>query len=245
MTKTPIDEDVPIPYTGVENLEVMREAENYNRYLLALVTQHAAGAKRVIDFGAGSGTFAVPCAAAGFDVTAVEPDERLRALLGRDRIRAVAAVEALPDEGFEYAYTLNVLEHIPDDVAALRALRDKLVAGGRLFVYVPAFPVLFTSMDAKVRHVRRYTRATMQAALGKAGFAIENIGYVDSLGFAATLVFKAIDNGRGDINRRMLRLYDRVVFPASLVLDKVARPWFGKNLLAVARRPERRAAETR
>ena len=167
MTKTPIDEDVPAPYTGVENLEVMREAENYNRYLLALVTQHAAGAKRVIDFGAGSGTFAVPCAAAGFDVTAVEPDERLRALLGRGRIRAVAAVEALPDEAFEYAYTLNVLEHIPDDVAALRALRDKLVAGGRLFVYVPAFPVLFTSMDAKVRHVRRYTRATMQAALAR------------------------------------------------------------------------------
>ena len=174
-----------------------------------------AGAKRVIDFGAGSGTFAVPCAAAGFDVTAVEPDERLRALLGRGRIRAVAAVEALPDEAFEYAYTLNVLEHIADDVAALRALRDKLVAGGRLFVYVPAFPVLFTSMDAKVRHVRRYTRATMQAALEAAGFTIEKIGYVDSLGFAATLVFKAIDNGRGDINRRMLRLYDRVVFPAS------------------------------
>ena len=237
MTKTPLDEPAPAPYTGVENLEVMREAENYNRYLLELVTQHAAGAKRVLDFGAGSGTFAVPCAALGLDVTAVEPDEGLRELLGRERIRAVAAVEALPDEAFEYAYTLNVLEHIPDDVAALRALRAKLAAGGRLFVYVPAFPVLFTSMDAKVRHVRRYTRATMQAALQAADFTIEKIGYVDSLGFAATLLFKALDNGRGDINRRMLRLYDRVVFPASLVLDPLARRWFGKNLLAVARKP--------
>jgi len=42
----------PTPYTGVENLEVMREAENYNRYLQSLVERHAAGAKRVIDFGA-------------------------------------------------------------------------------------------------------------------------------------------------------------------------------------------------
>jgi SAM-dependent methyltransferase len=235
MTNTSSNE--PDPYTGVENLEVMREAENYNRYLLELVTRYAAGAKRVIDFGAGSGTFAVPCSAAGLDVTAVEPDDRLRAALIQQGVRAAPTVEALPDQAFEYAYTLNVLEHIEDDVAALRALRLKLVAGGRLFVYVPAFPVLFTSMDAKVRHIRRYTRATMHAALQGAGFTIEQMSYVDSLGFAATLIFKAVDDGRGDINRRMLRLYDRAAFPVSLVLDKLACRWFGKNLLAVARNP--------
>jgi SAM-dependent methyltransferase len=235
MTNTSTNE--PNPYTGVENLEVMREAENYNRYLLGLVTRYAAGAKRVIDFGAGSGTFAVPCSAAGLDVTAVEPDDRLRAMLVQQGVRATSTVEALPDRAFEYAYTLNVLEHIHDDVAALRALRLKLIAGGRLFVYVPAFPVLFTSMDAKVRHIRRYTRATMHAALQGAGFTIEQMSYVDSLGFAATLIFKAVDDGRGDINRRMLRLYDRAAFPVSLVLDKLACRWFGKNLLAVARNP--------
>ena len=47
----------PTPYTGVENLEVMREADNYNRYLQSLVERHAAGAKRVIDFGAGHSVF--------------------------------------------------------------------------------------------------------------------------------------------------------------------------------------------
>jgi SAM-dependent methyltransferase len=235
MTKHPLIEAAP--YTGIENLEVMREAENYNRYLLELVRRHAAGAKRVIDFGAGSGTFAVPCAAAGFDVTAVEPDDPLRAVLTGQGIRATPTVEALPDETFEYAYTLNVLEHIADDVAALRALRLKLVAGGRLFVYVPAFPLLFTSMDAKVRHLRRYTRATMDTALRSAGFTIEKMRYVDSLGFAATLVFKAMDNGRGDINRRMLRLYDRLAFPVSLTLDLLTHRWFGKNLVALARTP--------
>jgi len=35
----------------------------------------------------------------------------------------------------------------------------------------------------------------------------------------------------------MLRLYDRAAFPVSLVLDKLACRWFGKNLLAVARNP--------
>jgi SAM-dependent methyltransferase len=237
MTKSSLGTDAPSPYTGVDNLEVMREAENYNRYLRSLVERHAAGAQRVIDFGAGSGTFAIPCAAAGLDVTAVEPDDRLRAILAAAGMAAVSAASALPNEAFQYAYTLNVLEHIEADVDALQILRTKLVPGGRLFVYVPAFPVLFTSMDAKVGHVRRYTRTTLRASLTAAGFEIRSIRYADSLGFAATLLFRAIDSGRGDVNRRLLRVYDRLVFPLSRALDTVTHRWFGKNLLALAVKP--------
>jgi SAM-dependent methyltransferase len=224
-------------YTGIENLEVMREAENYNRYLQSLVERHAAGAKRVIDFGAGSGTFAMPCAAAGFDLTAVEPDDQLRALLETAGITAVADAAALPNETFEFAYTLNVLEHIENDVEALQVLRTKLVPRGCLLVYVPAFPVLFTSMDLRVRHVRRYTRATLRCSLEAAGFEILELRYADSLGFAATLLFKAIDNGRGDVNRGLLRLYDRLAFPVSRALDVLTHRWFGKNLIALAAKP--------
>jgi len=223
------------PYTGVDNLEVMQEAENYNRYLFELVRKHAATAKRMIDFGAGTGTFAEPCNALGYDITAVEPDERLRALLGTKGIAVAADLTELPDQTFDYAYSLNVFEHIRDDIDALRTLRSKLVRGGLLLVYVPAFPLLFTSMDTKVGHVRRYTRATLLASVTAAGFAVERIEYADSLGFLATLAFKLLDNGRGDVNRRMLRLYDRVAFPVSRAVDRVARRWFGKNLLLLAR----------
>lgn len=223
-------------YTGVENLEVMREAKNYNRYLQTLVEHHGVGARRVVDFGAGSGTFAIPCAAAGFDLTAVEPDDQLRALIVAAGIPAVADIDALPNDAFEYAYTLNVLEHIEGDADALRALSAKLTPGGRLFVYVPAFPVLFTSMDAKVRHIRRYTRQSLGDALDAAGFEVRTIRYVDSLGFAATLLFKAIDDGTGNVNRRLLRLYDRLAFPVSCALDTLTHRWFGKNLLALAQK---------
>jgi SAM-dependent methyltransferase len=226
----------PLPYTGVDNLEVMREAENYNRYLLDLVLRHAGAATRIMDFGAGTGTFTLPCVAAGLDVTAVEPDERLRANMEQAGIHTVANVAALPDETFHFAYSLNVLEHIPDDAAALRAIRAKLAPGGRLLIYVPAFPVLYTSMDAKVGHVRRYRQATLKASVVAAGFDVEQVRYVDSLGFIATLLFKLLDNGRGDINRSMLRLYDRVVFPVSRLLDGLAHRWFGKNVLLVARK---------
>ena len=224
-------------FSGVENLEVMRDAVNYNRYLLGLIRRHAGNAKRVIDFGAGSGTFAGPISRLEYDVTAVELDERLRAHLANQGLRVAASTVDLPAQSFDYAYTFNVLEHIPDDVEALRELRAKLVPGACLLIYVPAFQVLYTSMDANVGHVRRYSRDTLVRSVSAAGFAVEAVEYVDSIGFFATLAFKLTDRGSGNVNPRMLRMYDRLGFPLSRALDRIVRRWFGKNLLLVARNP--------
>jgi SAM-dependent methyltransferase len=229
-------------YTGVDNLEVMSEAENYNRYLLDLVRAHAPQRQRVLDFGAGAGQFSIPMSQLGFDVTALEPDDFLRGRIASGGVAAVASPRELADASFGYIYTLNVLEHIPDEVEALRQVRSKLVAGGTLLVYVPAFPVLFTGMDSKVGHLRRYTRRTLTAAVSAAGFAIERCVYVDSLGFFATLLFKVAGDRGGAINPRALRLYDRIVFPLSRVIDWVTRRWFGKNLLLIATVPRRASA---
>jgi SAM-dependent methyltransferase len=223
-------------YTGVDNLEIMQEAENYNRYLLNLVLRHAPPGGRIVDFGAGSGQFAVPVAALGHTISAVELDLGLRDLLNGKGIRTVAGCEELADASIDYVYTLNVLEHIHDDVGALRRLRAKLVAGGTLLAYVPAFPILYTSMDRKVGHVRRYTRRTLTAALTSAGFSIERAAYVDCLGYFATLLFKAVGNQEGSVNRTALKLYDRAVFPLSRALDTITQRWFGKNLLLLARK---------
>lgn len=221
-------------YSGVDNLEVMSEAENYNRYLLDLVRRHAQPGQPVLDFGAGGGQFAAPLARLGLDITALEPDEGLRQKILSSGVAAVAGPEQLADRAFGCIYTLNVLEHIQDDVAALRQLRAKLAPGGTLLVYVPAFPILYTGMDAKVGHVRRYTRGTLLSAVRAAGFTVERCAYVDSLGFFATLLFKFVGNSSGNINRTALRLYDRAIFPLSRLIDTVTRRWFGKNLLLIA-----------
>src|ERR1044072_2462266 len=84
------------PYTGTDNLEVMKEAVNYNRYLLELIRTHAGDSQRIVDFGAGSGTFAAPTAQAGFDVTAVELDDDLRAHLARLDLPAAAPAARTP-----------------------------------------------------------------------------------------------------------------------------------------------------
>lgn len=218
-------------YTGVDNLEVMQEAVNYNQYLLGLVRGYAPARGKVLDFGAGGGQFAAPLSALGLDITALEPDQGLQQRLRGQGLHAVRSTSELRDDSYDYIYTLNVLEHIDDDTAALRSLHAKLRPGGRLLIYVPAFQVLYTSMDAKVGHVRRYTREMLTSRVRAAGFHIDRVSYADSLGFFATLLFKLIGNKDGTVSLGALKLYDRAIFPLSRALDLLAQRWFGKNLL--------------
>jgi SAM-dependent methyltransferase len=224
----------PAAYSGTENLEVMAEAENYNRYLLSLITERLRPNDRVLDFGAGAGTFATRLHDAGARVVAVEPDAGLRHRLTALGIPTRPSLAEVGDGSIDLVYTLNVLEHIADDAAAAREIARVLSPGGCLVAYVPAFAILWTAMDDRVGHLRRYRRAGLVELLAAAGFRVTYAGYVDSLGFAASLAYRITRQVDGAINRRALRLYDRLIFPLSRVLDHLLSRVIGKNLLVVA-----------
>jgi SAM-dependent methyltransferase len=224
-------------YSGTGNLEVMDDAVNYNAYLSRLVRAYALPTDRILDFGAGIGTFSLPLKRDGFDITCVESDPRQLQRVTENGVPGFSDLAAVPDETYDYVFTLNVLEHIEDDQAALRDLAKKLKPGGRLLIYVPAFLVLFSSMDRAVGHYRRYRLADLSGKVGSAGFEIKESRYVDSIGFIASLVFKYIGSKDGSLNRNAVILFDRLVFPMSLLLDLVTKKSFGKNLLVVAVRP--------
>ena len=223
-------------YTGAENLEVMKEAVNYNRLLIDVVKRHARRGERVLDFGAGVGTFALPMQRDGYAVECVELDDAQRATLAAQGLTVHRTLEGIRDGSVDFVYTLNVLEHIDDDVGALRDIGRTLRDDGRLLVYVPAFPVLFTRMDQRVGHLRRYRRHDLRAKVDAAGFDVLRNDYVDSLGFLATLVYRMTGSRSGAIDRGALRAYDRYVFPMSRRLDLALRHVIGKNLLLIARK---------
>jgi len=223
-------------YTGTENLEVMKEAVNYNRMLVDVVKTHARRGERVLDFGAGVGTFALPMQRDGYAVECVELDDAQRATLAAQGLTVHRTLEGIRDGSVDFVYTLNVLEHIDDDVGALRDIGRTLRDDGRLLVYVPAFPVLFTRMDQRVGHLRRYRRHDLRAKVDAAGFDVLRNDYVDSLGFLATLVYRMTGSRSGAIDRGALRAYDRYVFPMSRRLDLALRHVIGKNLLLIARK---------
>jgi predicted SAM-dependent methyltransferase len=147
-----------------------------------------------------------------------------------------ADLKGIDDDSIDVVYTLNVLEHIVDDVGAIEVIRRKLRVGGTLLIYVPAFPLLYSRMDAKVGHVRRYRLAELHNKVTNAGLTVTRLEYVDSLGFLMTLAYRACGSKSGDINPRALRAYDRFIFPLSRLADHTLKRVVGKNLLLVAKR---------
>ncbi len=74
---------------------------------------------------------------------------------------------------FEAIGMFDVLEHLEDDVAILKHVRSLLTPGGALLLTVPAHPSLWSYFDTASRHCRRYTPASLAAALSAAGFRVE------------------------------------------------------------------------
>jgi hypothetical protein len=109
-----------------------------------------------------------------------------------------------------------------------------LKPGGRMLIYVPAFNLLFSSMDKKVGHYRRYKCGDLVNLINKAGGNLIKIRYVDSLGFFMSLLYKYKNDGTGDLNRTALRIYDNFIFPLSRILDLFISGVLGKNVYAIA-----------
>ena len=229
-------------YSGRDNLEAMKRATRYNKFLLNLVRHYQLGS-RVLDHGAGAGTFAMPMHRGGTDMLCMEPDDSLRNELEQSGLDVVASLDDIAEESVDYAYTLNVLEHIEDDCEAIARLYRCLKPGGRLLVYVPAFPVLYSKMDEHVGHFRRYRRQPLIQQLNSAGFDVSNARYVDSLGFLATQLYKLVGSQSGSVSPGSVAFYDSVVFPVSRLIDVLSLGSFGKNLVVVANKPERKNDE--
>jgi SAM-dependent methyltransferase len=231
-----LDQSNETGYTGRDNLEVMQGAVNYNRWLCDLVGSRATPGCRMLDFGAGSGTYAKVLAGEGFDVTCVEPDEVLRKTLAKEQLPVESTITAIAADSVDFIYTLNVLEHIKDDEGMLKELVRPLRPGGTLLVYVPAFQMLYSSMDTKVGHYRRYRLRALVQMMEAAGLTVTYARYCDSLGFLATLLYKLAGSREGDLNPSAVKLYDRVAFPVSRMLDRVVGRVAGKNVVVVARK---------
>jgi len=142
---------------------------------------------RVLEVGCGTGHNLAMLGQFG-TVDAVELDpvarEQATKRLGKPVWDArLPDLEGVETGAYDLVASLDVVEHVEDDVAALAALARCLKPGGTLLVTVPAFPFLWSSHDVTNHHHRRYTQATLRTAIQRAGLKNEFQGWFNSLLF--------------------------------------------------------------
>ena len=74
---------------------------------------------------------------------------------------------------FDWVITCEVLEHLTEDLKALRTWADRLRPGGRILVSVPAHPERWGPSDEWAGHVRRYRRDELAGRVREAGLEVE------------------------------------------------------------------------
>jgi SAM-dependent methyltransferase len=128
--------------------------------------------------------------------------------------------------------SINVLEHIEEDVLALRHMCGLLGKGGRLALLVPAMPALYGSFDASVGHYRRYGRKDLSLKLSEAGFTVKKMFYMNAVAVPGWFLnYRVL--GKKVVPAGQARLFDRLVVPWLRPLEEAVRPPFGLSLVAL------------
>ena len=199
------------------------------------------GRLAVVEFGAGTGALAeVWRHLFNFDPICVEIDPNLIQILQSKGFKTADDISKLASKT-PLLYTSNVLEHIEDDITALKAIKAKIEPGGKLAIYVPALPLLFSDLDRKVGHFRRYRKKELIRKVKLAGFEVQNCYFNDSIGVAASLILKIVGykTQKGLGSKKSLVFYDRYAYPVSKALDRlIFKHIIGKNLILFATNPK-------
>jgi SAM-dependent methyltransferase len=229
-------------FGAADDIERLSTAQNFFDWVIDEFDPYLRG--RVLDVGAGTGTITRKLVDRYPDIsiTALEPAENMigelrayAALHPRVNVqRATLADYDAPAEGFDAALYLNVLEHIPDDRVELVRAAAALRTGGALLVFGPAHEWLYSDLDYKAGHYRRYSLEQLRSVVTAAGFKVVSLRYFDVVGVAPYwFVYRLLRHN--DIPGSTMWMYDRLVVPTSRFLQRVVRhPPFGKNVILVA-----------
>jgi SAM-dependent methyltransferase len=195
----------------------------------------------ICEFGAGTG-FLAGIFRSKFQIEpdCIELDPELILLIKSKKLKCFQTLVESP-QNYDAIYSSNVLEHIEDDSKILKQLFDALNPGGVIGIYVPAHPMLYSTMDEQIGHFRRYTRGELKDKVLDAGFSIQSLAYDEFLGFFASALVKLVGykNMANLGSKKSLVFYDRFVFPISRALDFLGCRYFlGKNLILIAVKPK-------
>jgi len=237
----------PLNATGTETMSSgMEYAINYYRWLFDLCKDYIGDT--IIDVGSGFGSYI------GFfknkKVIAVDISPEVIQKIQKEyksfpNITAICS--DICDTEFirktiyfsvETVICFNVLEHLKDDIVALKNIYQILKHGqGNLIIVAPANPLLYGEMDRLAGHYRRYSKKELETKLTEQGFQFIKSFYFNSLGFFGWFLTNKVFRPRNlstSIINFQIAFYNKII-PIIKKLDKILNLPFGQSLFVVAK----------
>jgi SAM-dependent methyltransferase len=150
---------------------------------------------RILDVGCGTGANLKMLSEFG-DAQGVDVSPDALAFCRERGLQTVklGAAEDLPyeDGTFDLVTALDVVEHMDDDIVALREMRRVLRPGGRVLLFVPTFMWLWGVQDDVSHHRRRYRLSELRRIVTEAGFEVERTTYANITFLAPIFIMRKL-----------------------------------------------------
>jgi SAM-dependent methyltransferase len=226
-------------YIGSE-LDLFSEAVVWKKYWFRSIEMYLG--KNILDIGAGIGATATLFLDKNVDsYTALEPDlENFNKIKkNKDLINAPfrlncihGDISSLEENSlFDTILFIDVLEHILDDSKELEEASKHLLPKGKIIVLSPAHDFLYSPFDKAVGHYRRYNKKSL-ISIKPSILNTEHIFYLDSIGILISIINRYILRSKTP-NKQQIKFWNKIVIPASKVIDRVASYSFGKTVVCV------------
>jgi 2-polyprenyl-3-methyl-5-hydroxy-6-metoxy-1,4-benzoquinol methylase len=227
----------------IRDLEIMEPAKNYSGWIHGVLAPHMG--KRIVECGAGIGNITELMLDRELVLTtdAHQPCIDYMRRRFKDHPNVVPMRATLGDPDFlearhhspDTVVCINVLEHVQDDLAALRDMCSVLPVGGRVVVLVPAHMFLYGSMDRRLGHYRRYNKKEIVGKLQQVGLKVERSFYMNAITTLGWFLNNRVMSFE-DQSPTQVMVFDRWIVPWLKQVERVIKPPFGMSVIAIGRK---------
>lgn len=139
--------------------------------------------------------------------------------------------------GFDTIVLSNVLEHIKDDLDAMRKCHDMLSpTSGKLLLIVPAHQFLYGTLDKESGHWRRYSKNDIIKLANESNFKVIDLypfNFIGALGWYVNYCLLRRKNTNNDESSLQVSLYDKLLVKPSKYIESKIRPPIGISYIAI------------
>ncbi len=228
---------------NTRNLTVSKNAKRFNNWIYSEIKPYLCG--NILEIGSGLGAFSEKIIRDFPHQKIILSDINQKYLgqlqtrySGNKNLRFSKLDLANPQEvtrinqKMDSLFALNVLEHIKNDVRALKNAYHLLNPGGTFTILVPCHKFLFNVLDHVAQHQRRYTKKEILKKIAQTEFKIKKLFYFN---FFST--FGWYLNGtllkKKDLSKKAVQLFDLFVPSFAFVEKHILRKKLGISLILV------------